>query len=640
MDVALPILLLVATVVIITTLSRRVSLSAPLVLTALGALASYLPWMPFPFEVDPEVILLGFLPPLLFAAASQTSLIDLGRNRIQILSLSVFLVLFTALGVGVVAWLLLHSWLGLAIPFAAALALGGVVAPPDAVAATAVARRIGLPKRVVTILEGESLFNDATALVTVRTAAAAAVTAGGASLFIASRDFLIASIGGAVVGLIAFKVIAYVRTHVTEPVTDVAISFLSPWLAYLPAEEINIDGAHASGVIAVVVCGVLLAHKAPIIQTAQSRVYERMNWSTIQFLLENLVFLLIGLQTRTIVDAVVHDPNIGLGSALLVSLGVLVTVMLLRPIFVMPLAWLWKRPFSLANALSLREAAIISWAGMRGVVTLAAAFLLPENFPQREAIVLIALVVTVGTLIIQGFSLGWLSRRLDLHAPDPREDALQAAQVTQAAVRAGGAELDRVIEDPDAPPVPADIEHALRAQAERRANLAWERLGGGRDDSEAPTEVYRRLRTAMLQAERTKVLKMRDHGLLDHDILRTVMSSLDIEESMIASIGDREEQMRDRMLLTPEGRKGGCEDLRDADSSVEPETHDECPECIREGTTWVHLRLCLTCGNVGCCDSSVSRHATRHYEETGHPVMRSFEPGEAWRWCFKHNLLG
>ncbi|WP_331456444.1 cation:proton antiporter [Luteipulveratus halotolerans] len=502
MHVALPILLLVSTVVVVATLSRRVGLSAPLVLTALGAVASYLPWMPTPFEVEPEVILLGFLPPLLFAAASQTSLIDLGRNRQQIAALSVFLVLATAFGVGLVAWLLLHGWVGLDLPFAAAFALGAVVAPPDAVAATAIARKIGLPRRVVTILEGESLFNDATALVTLRTAIA--LTAGGASLLTTGRDFLIAAVGGAVVGLVAFKVLAYIRTHVTEPVTDVAISFLTPWLAYLPAEQIHYDGGHASGVIAVVVCGVLLAHKAPIIQTAQSRVSERMNWSTIQFLLENLVFLLIGLQTRTIVDAVVRDPHIGLGRTLLVGLGILLTVMVVRPLFVMPLTWLWKRWQSPDQAVSLREAAIISWAGMRGVVTLAAAFVLPTGFPQRESLVLIALVVTVGTLVVHGFSLGWLARRLDLHGPDPREDALQAAQVTQAAVRAGSAELNRVIEDPDSPDVPDDVEQALRSQSERRANLAWERLGGGRDDAEAPTAVYRRLRTAMLQAERTR----------------------------------------------------------------------------------------------------------------------------------------
>ncbi|MDE9367017.1 cation:proton antiporter [Luteipulveratus sp. YIM 133132] len=638
MHVAIPILLLAATVVVVATACRRVGLSAPLVLTALGAAASYLPWVPMPFAVEPEVILLGFLPPLLFAAASQTSLIDLNHNRQQILSLSVFLVLLTALGVGLVTWLLLHGWLGLDVTFPAALALGGVVAPPDAVAATAVARRIGLPRRVVTILEGESLFNDATALVTVRTSIA--LVAGGATVLTASRDFLIAAVGGAVVGLVAFKVIAWVRTHVTEPVTDVAISFLSPWLAYLPAEAVSAGGAHGSGVIAVVVCGVLLAHEAPTIQTAQSRVSERMNWSTIQFLLENMVFLLIGLQTHTIVDAVVKDENIGLVNALLVGLAVLVTVIVLRPLFVMPLALLWKLPVSRADPLSMREAAIISWAGMRGVVTLAAAFLLPADFAQREALVLIALIVAVGTLIVHGFSLGWLARRLDLHGPDPREDALQSAQVTQAAVRAGRAELDRVLDDPDTPTVPEDIEQALRTQAERRANIAWERLGGGRDDSEAPTEAYRRLRTAMLQAERTKVLKMRDAGHLDHAVLRAVMDSLDVEESMIAAVGERQQSLDDRMLLTPEERQGGCEDLRDASSSVNPETFDECPDCIREGTTWVHLRLCLTCGHVGCCDSSVARHATRHYEESAHPVMRSFEPGEAWRWCFKHELLG
>ncbi|GGB38614.1 Na+/H+ antiporter [Flexivirga endophytica] len=628
MHIALPIFLLTASVVVLATIARWIRLSAPLLLVAVGAVVSFLPFMPYPFEVDPEIVLLGFLPPLLFAAASNTSLIDLSRERRQILQMSVLLVLFTAFGVALVAWKLLD------VPFAAAVALGAVVAPPDAVAATAVARRIGLPRRVVSVLEGESLFNDATALVTVNTAKGLiAGGAGATTVFTAGRDFLWASVGGAAIGFVAYLLVSWVWRHVTDTVTVVALSFLSPWIAYLPAEEV-----HASGVIAAVVCGVATSHAAPKIQTAQSRVSERLNWASITFLLENMVFLLIGLQTRTIVEGVRHSGS-GLGRTFAIAVLVLLTVMALRPIWLLGSEIVSRRMGWSSTAMSGRETAIASWAGMRGVVTLAAAFLLPRETPERQAMVFIALFVTVGTLVLQGFSLGFLSRRLDLHGPDPREDALQTAQLTQAAVNAGNRRLDEELDDSEFE-VPEQVLISLRHQGTRRANLAWERLGHSDDTSETPSDAYRRLRSAMLEAERAKVLKLRDKGIMDHDVLQQVMQLLDVEESMIARVRDHDEALNERVLLTPEERQFGCEHLADAPFAVDPNTPEGCEECLRDGTVWVHLRLCLACGHVGCCDSSVGKHASKHYAETDHPVMRSFEPGEGWRWCFADSVLG
>lgn len=628
MHIALPIFLLTASVVVLATIARWIRLSAPLLLVAVGAVVSFLPFMPYPFEVDPEIVLLGFLPPLLFAAASNTSLIDLSRERRQILQMSVLLVLFTAFGVALVAWKLLD------VPFAAAVALGAVVAPPDAVAATAVARRIGLPRRVVSVLEGESLFNDATALVTVNTAKGLiAGGAGATTVLTAGRDFLWASVGGAAIGFVAYLLVSWVWRHVTDTVTVVALSFLSPWIAYLPAEEV-----HASGVIAAVVCGVATSHAAPKIQTAQSRVSERLNWASITFLLENMVFLLIGLQTRTIVEGVRHSGS-GLGRTFAIAVLVLLTVMALRPIWLLGSEIVSRRMGWSSTAMSGRETAIASWAGMRGVVTLAAAFLLPRETPERQAMVFIALFVTVGTLVLQGFSLGFLSRRLDLHGPDPREDALQTAQLTQAAVNAGNRRLDEELDDSEFE-VPEQVLISLRHQGTRRANLAWERLGHSDDTSETPSDAYRRLRSAMLEAERAKVLKLRDKGIMDHDVLQQVMQLLDVEESMIARVRDHDEALNERVLLTPEERQFGCEHLADAPFAVDPNTPEGCEECLRDGTVWVHLRLCLACGHVGCCDSSVGKHASKHYAETDHPVMRSFEPGEGWRWCFADSVLG
>lgn len=622
MHIALPILALVAAVLAGSAVARRVGAPAPLLLAGTGALVSFVPGFP-EVEIDPEVVLLGLLPPLLFAAASQTSLIDLNRDRKQILRLSIGLVLFTAFGVALVGWWLLD------IPFAAALALGAVVGPPDAVAATAVARRIGLPRRVVSILEGESLFNDATALVLLRTAVAAVGTT--VTVFEAGLDFLRAAVGGALIGYLAFLVLAYLQRRLEDTVSAVVLSFMAPWLAYLPAEALE-----ASGVIAAVLAGVLLAHKAPYLQSAQTRVASRTNWASVQFLLENLVFLLIGLQARTIVDHVVEGP-VGFGYALLVAVVVLIAVMLLRIVWfvaLVPVPWA-------SSPLSRRETLIAAWAGMRGVVTLAAAFTITSDVPHRQVLIFIALVVTMGTLVLQGFSLPWLSRKLGLHGADPREDALQFAQLLQASITAGDRRLAEAVKaDPQIPEVIVD---ALRQQSLRRSNLAWERLGRPNDDrdNESPTAAYRRLRLAMLDAERRKVLRFRSKGVIDHEVLAAVMNALDLEESMLTTLDSRDAELSERVLLTPEVRRGACPELQTAPTAVDPETHAaECRECRRDGTDPVQLRLCLTCGNVGCCDSSVGRHATRHYEQTGHPVMRSFEPGEAWRWCYTHHLLG
>ena len=234
--------------------------------------------------------------------------------------------LFSALAVALVTW-----WL-LPVPFSVAVALGAVVAPPDAVAATAVARRVGMPRRIVTVLEGESLFNDATALVTLR--AALAASAGALSAWHVAGEFVLAAGGGIVIGLLVAAALGFLRQKITDPVIDTTLSFLAPFAAYLPAE-----GAHVSGVLAVVVCGLVLGHRAPVQQSAASRIAERTNWRTIEFLLESSVFLLIGLQVRTIVENAWHSqlghPELVLGCA-----GVLAAVLLSRPVWVYPATYL------------------------------------------------------------------------------------------------------------------------------------------------------------------------------------------------------------------------------------------------------------------------------------------------------------
>ena len=623
MPLALTLLAVVATVTAVAGVSRRLGVSAPLALIVTGVIGSYLPFIPEP-QLSSEVVLVGLLPPLLYAAAIRTSLVDFRANKVAIGSLSVGLVVFTAFGVGAVAW-----WL-LPIPFTVAFALGAVVAPPDAVAATAVARRIGLPRRLVTILEGESLVNDATALVSLRTAIAAFTATAAVSFGSVALDFGWAVLGGVVFGLAAAVVVGAVRHFVEDPVIDTSLSFMTPFLAYLPAEEL-----HSSGVLAVVVAGLLLSHRSPVLQTAASRTSERINWATLQFLLENAVFLMIGLQMRRIVSGVATS-DLGLGLIVGASVAVLLTVMVLRPVWVFPLSWLSPRIGGAGSGpVPWQHTTVLSWAAMRGVVTLAAALVLPTETPHRDVLVFIAMVVTVGTLLVQGLTLPWLARRLDVRGPDPREDALAEATVLQQAVAAGLKALDAV------PEIDHDTADRLRQRAEDRTTAAWERLGRGREDeNETPSEAYRRARLMTLAAERAELLRLRDAGEADHHVLSTVMVQLDIEESLLERLEDRSEAVRDTPLRAPESLAAACKHLEKYRRPVKPLTPQGCPDCEREGTVPVHLRLCLVCGNVGCCDSSVGRHAERHFKETGHPVIRSFEPGEAWRWCYVDEVLG
>lgn len=628
MEIALTLVTLMAIVVAVSAFAGRFSLSAPLVLIVVGIAGSYAPFVP-DFELTPEIVLVGLLPPLLYAAAIRTSLIDFRANKRPIMLLSVGLVLFTTAGVGLVVWWLLD------VPLAAALALGAVVAPPDAVAATAIARRVGLPRRVVTILEGESLVNDATAIVTLRTSIAA--ISGTVSVWQAGAGFIVSAVGGVAIGLLVAFVVGKIRRFIEDEVTDVAVSLLTPWIAYLPAEEIHIRGldSQPSGVLAVVVAGIILGHKSPIIQSGASRLFERTNWATISYVLENAVFLLIGLQIRSIVDAL-DQSALSATRITVACVAVLATVIVLRFVWVFPATYLPRLVPRIAAAEPRpdpRTIFMVAWTGMRGVVTLAAVFLLPPETDEREVLVLIAFVVTVGTLMIQGLSIPTLVRWLRVPGPDRHEDHLQEATVYQAVTDAGMKYLDEEVEGT----VSDAVMHRLRERATDRTNAVWERLGG----LETPSAQYSRLRAGMLRHERQELLRIRSLGSVDQSLLQGVMNALDVEESILDRLSEGETTAgRETDLRAPEDPEGGCEHLLAACDYPTPLTPTGCEECLRDGDEWVHLRLCMACGHVGCCDSSVGKHGMLHFEETGHPVMRSFEPGEAWRWCFVDELTG
>ena len=618
MHLVLTLVGIVATVIVVAGICSKLDLPTPLVLIAVGVVGSYLPFVP-DVALEPEVVLFGLLPPLLYAAAIQTSLVDFNIHRRAILLLSVGLVAFTTVGVAMLVHALLPD-----LGWWPAFAIGAVVAPPDAVAATAISRRIGLPRRIVTILEGESLLNDATALVALNTAIGAATVA--VAWQVVARDFLVAAGGGVLVGLGFFLVIGFIRKHVTDPVIDSALSFLTPFAAYVTAEEI-----HASGVVSVVVAGLLLAHKSPILQTAQSRIAERMNWRSIAFLLESSVFLLIGLQARTIIgDA--FGGEVSTATIAVVCSATLVGVIVIRLVWVFFSRYFLVRPRPDMGGVRppWTYTFLVGWAGMRGVVTLAAAFVIPEDTPHRDVLLLIAFTVTAGTLFIQGLSLPWLARRLKVPSPDPAADALARANLLHQAGQAGLAELDRLEQDD-----PHGVADQIRARVLKRDNAAWERLGSSAD---TPSDLYARWRKQMIDAEREKVVEVRDSGKVAHEVVDDVLSMLDIEESMLDY--SSEERQRVRSSGVALALEGDCEHLQEPRPPVDPDTPGECGDCLRAGTSWVHLRMCVVCGHIACCDSSPERHASAHHQHSGHEVMRSAEPGEDWRWCFVDQLTG
>ena len=594
----------------------------PLVLVLVGAVASFVPGVP-EVELDPDLVLHALLPPLLYATAVRTSLFDFRHNKATIVAMSVVLVVFSTVVVGWVAWLLLPG-----VALAAAFALGAVVAPPDAVAAAAIGRRLGLPRRVATLLEQESLVNDAAALIALSVAVSALTTE--LSPLEVAGDFVWAVVGAVLVGGLVAVVLGVVRARVKDPVLDTLVSFVAPYLAFLPAEAV-----HASGVLATVVTGLALAHVAPKVQTASARVTEAITWRTVAFVLENGVFLLIGMQLPALLTGAA-ESEVGGGRVALLCAGVLVATVAARAVFAFGVAGILRMgsPWMRRQAWSPAVAGLVSWAGMRGVVTLAAAQLLPEDLPDRDVLLLAAFTVVVGSLLVQGSTLPWLVRRVGLPAPDPAEDALLAAQIGDAANAAGLRRLAELTTGDE----PEGLVERLRDRGTARSHAAWERLGRPLADQQTPSSTYARLRMEMLAAERAVIVRARDEGTAPTEVLIAALNAIDVEESLLDRHEELETLDRDR-ALAPRPSEAHCAHLRTAPAGA---SHPEaaCEDCLREGTSWVHLRTCLTCGHVGCCDSSPRRHSRAHFGAAGHPVVVSAEPGEAWRWCWVDEELG
>ncbi|WP_263165729.1 Na+/H+ antiporter [Streptomyces sp. SCSIO ZS0520] len=521
---ALPVLFLVAGSAAVAGAARRTRVSAPLVLVAAGLAVSYLPGVP-EYTLDPEVILPLVLPPLLYTAASDSSYLDLRAQLRPVALLSVGYVLFATLVVGWAAYLLVPD-----LPLTAALVLGAVVAPPDAVAATAVARRAGLPSRITTILQGESLVNDATAITAFKVALAAAVGEG-ASWAGGIGEFLLAAVGGVGIGLLLMVPLHWLRTRLTEALLQNTLSLLIPFVAYAVAERV-----HASGVLAVVVVALYLGHRAWQVDFA-TRLQEAAVWKMVAFILESSVFALIGLQLPVVLEDL---GAYGAGEALWYALALFLVVVAARFVWVYPAAYLPR----LSRRVRDREedptpqgAFVIAWAGMRGVVSLAIAFSVPltlddgEDFPARNLVLFLTFTTVIGTLVVQGLSLPALIRLLRLPGRDRRQETLAEAQAQAQASRAAEQRLDALLAD-ERNQLPAPLAERLRTVLERRRNAVWERLGAVNPvTGESADETYRRLARAMIESEREVFVKLRDGRYIDDEMLRTLLRRLDLEEA-------------------------------------------------------------------------------------------------------------
>lgn len=561
----------VAVIVGVAAFARKLGVAAPIILVIVGVILSFLPGVP-DIEVPPEIILDGLLPPILYAAAISVPLTDFRRNLAPIAGLSVFLVVITAFASGFVLFTMLPD-----LSLAAAVALGAIISPPDAVAATSIGRKLGLPPRLLTVLEGEGLVNDATALVLLRTALAAALGTL-ATPWAGVLDFLSAVLIALVVGLVVGFLSVWVRSKLNDPVLDTALSVVVPFAAFAPTEAL-----HGSGVLAVVITGLYTGHAAPRQFSAQARISDQINWRTIQFLLENGVFLLIGLELRTLIADVEHPEVLSVWNAVGIGLIAMLSLVIIRFVLIVPLILGLRRRAERAERSVLREWLMISyfrdhpvryrwqaqrkqraeqrymrhrsdleeyrqeaidwkggvvlgWAGMRGVVTLAAAQSLPNSIPYRPQLILIAFTVAFVSLVVQGGTLPWLIRKLGLQGADAGEDRRLLAQLLDDLSEAGLAVLD----DPEsaagtATPVDPEVVERVRQSSYLRAESAWERTLTHAPQDSRPHHIYRTLRLAVVDAERTRLLLERARGSYPSRVLTEAQSLLDLEETRLRS---------------------------------------------------------------------------------------------------------
>jgi monovalent cation/hydrogen antiporter len=491
------------------------------ILLVLGGLAlGFVPGMPT-IELSPDLVLVAFLPPLLYGAAFFTPLRELRANAGSISTLAVGLVLATTVAVAVVAHAVIPE-----LTWPTAFVLGAIVSPTDPTAATAIAQRLGLPRRLIAIIEGESLVNDGTALVVYRVAVVAVVT-GSFSLASASARFVLSVVGGILVGLAAGIVIRQVRRRLNNPPVEITISILSGYFAYLPAHALDV-----SGVLAAVTVGVYMGWYTPELTTSQTRLQGQAVWEIVFLGLNAVLFALVGLQLPAILDELSAARSTGelVGYAALVT----AVVVLVRFAWVVVAAYM-PRMMRADGSPPWKGAVVLSWSGMRGAVSLAAALALPLTtdadaaFPNRDLIVFLTFGVILGTLVVQGLTLPGLIRLLDLE-----DDGLAEKEEAKARIRAAEAALARLDELIDEDWVNPDTAERMRGLYGFRRDRFRSRFDPESDGAiEGQSLSYQRLRRELLEAERQELRRLRLEGRIDDDVVRRVQRDLDLENERL-----------------------------------------------------------------------------------------------------------
>ena len=507
------ILLVMVAVMGLHALARRLRAPSPILLVLGGIAIGFLPGIP-PLELPPGLVLVAVLPPLLFAAAFYATPRDLKADSRTISLMAVVLVLWT---LGTVA-LAAHLLVGMSWP--AALTLGAIVGPTDPITATTIVRRIGVPRRVLTLLEGEGLFNDATALIAYRFTVAAALGSGITAGEVAWR-FVVEAAGGVLVGLAVGWLAFEVRRRSDEPMIGVTVSLAAAYGAYLPAQRLGV-----SGVLAVLACGVYFARRIPTVGSASSRLLALSFWEVLVFLLNAGLFIMIGLQLPGILGRVAHDSPVGLLTA---AAALTATVLATRFLWFFSVPYviraLDRRPTQLARRVRVPERLVVAWSGMRGAVSLALASALPASFPHRDYIVFLTFGVVFGTLVVPGLTLPAVVHRLGLH-----DDGAPARDEARARLLATEAALVRLEQ--------LSMEDWARREMVERLETAYryrrQQLALAADDRHEPRfHDDRRLARELVEVQRRVVFQLRDGGAITTEALHRIERDLDLERSLL-----------------------------------------------------------------------------------------------------------
>jgi CPA1 family monovalent cation:H+ antiporter len=511
-EVEIILVALLVSVAVLSAAARAINVPYPIVLVVGGAIMGVAPIGLPEVELEPDLVLVIFLPPLLYSGAFFANLRDLRADLRTISLLSIVLVLVTMVVVAVVA----HEMIGLGWP--AAFALGAIVGPTDPVAATAIARRLGVPRRQVSILEGEALINDATALVAYRIA----IGTGTFSLLDAGWDFLWKAAGGIAVGLAVGWVIIQVRKRLDDPLVENTIGLLSGYAAYVPAEHLEL-----SAVLSAVTVGCYVGWQAPRIASPTTRLQGFGMWELLVFLMNAFLFTLIGLQLPMVLEG--FEPE-WLGYAIAVSAAVVLTRLLWSHTVVFLVRALDRRESQRARRVGWQSRTIVGWAGMRGAVSLAAALALPFGFEQRDLLIFITFAVIFVTLVLQGLTLPPLIRRLGVQ-DDGTEEEHEELKARLYATKAALARIDELAGEEW---TRDDTIERMRGAYEYRKRRLAARAGKIEDDGfEDRSVAYQTLVRELLEAQRDAVVRLRNEGTISNDVMHRLERELDLEDERL-----------------------------------------------------------------------------------------------------------